>query len=117
MARPRSCKYGKFTKINTRMKDLSSHLENVLGQTGGQEPLPLPDAGQLLVCGQDQILNVRPELLCQLAPGSLRLRRRDLLGFGFVMLLKLDNLLLDIVFLVEVTGLGEQTRGECHRVS
>ena len=103
MARPRSCKYGKFTKINTRMKDLSSHLENVLGQTGGQEPLPLPDAGQLLVCGQDQILNVRPELLCQLAPGSLRLRRRDLLGFGFVMLLKLDNLLLDIVFLVEVT--------------
>ena len=42
----------KIDKINIRRKDLSCHLEYVLGQTGGQ----------------DQVLNVRPELLCQLAP-------------------------------------------------
>ena len=78
---------------------MGPHLEYVIGQTGGKEPLPLLDAGQLIVGGQDQILNITLMLFRQLRPRSLWLRG-VLLWLRFVMLLKLDNLLVDIVFLV-----------------
>ena len=70
----------------------------------GWPPAASP-SGELLMCGQDQILDVRAEFLCQLGPGFLRLRA--LTWFRFVMLLKL-NFLLNMVFLVEITGLGKQ---------
>ena len=78
---------------------MRQYLENVIRQTGGEEPLPLLDAGQLLVGGQDQILNITPKLFPQLTPWSLWLRRL-LLWLRFVMLFKLDNLLVNILFLV-----------------